>query len=72
MHFGDATEVKVDATNSSSIAGDVVVEVHLHLRYGSASRLVRQHKGFARISLKPGETRTLTVPLGKEELKYLN
>jgi uncharacterized protein (DUF169 family) len=31
MHFGDATEVKVDATNSSSIAGDVVIEVYLHL-----------------------------------------
>jgi hypothetical protein len=31
MYFGDATEVKVDATNSSSIAGDVVIEVYLHL-----------------------------------------
>ena len=72
MHVGDATEVTVDVTNTSSNDGDAVAEVYIHRRYGSASRPVRQLKGFARISLKPGETRTLTFPLGKEELRYWN
>jgi len=72
VHVGDATEVKVDVTNTSPIAGDAVAQVYIHQRYGSASRPVRQLKGFARISLKPGETRTLMFPLGKEELKYWN
>ena len=62
MHVGDATEVTVDVTNTSSKDGDAVAEVCIHRRYGSASRPVRQLKGFARISLKPGETRTLTFP----------
>jgi beta-glucosidase len=72
MHVGDATEVKVDVTNTSSIIGDTVAQVYIHQRYGSASRPVRQLKGFERVSLKPGETRTLKVPRGKEELKYWN
>jgi beta-glucosidase len=72
VHIAEATEVRVDVTNTSSIAGDAVAQVYIHQRYGSASRPVRQLKGFERISLKPGETRTLTFPLGKEELKYWN
>ena len=72
VHVGDATEVKVDVTNTSPIAGDAVAQVYIHQRYGSASRAGRQLKGFERVSLKPGETRTLTFPLGKEELKYWN
>lgn len=72
MHVGDTTEVKVDVTNTSSIAGDAVAQIYIHQRYGSASRPVRQLKGFERIALQPGETKTLTFPLGKEELKYWN
>ena len=37
---------------------------------GSASRPVRQLKGFQRVSLQPGETRTLKFPLGKDELQF--
>jgi beta-glucosidase len=32
----------------------------------------RQLKGFKRIALQPGETKTLKFPLGSEELKYWN
>ena len=72
MHAGDTVEVKVDVTNTSSVVGDAVAQVYIHQRYGSASRPVRQLKGFERIALQPGETKTLTFPLGKDELKYWN
>jgi beta-glucosidase len=72
MGVGDTTEVKVDVTNTGSVVGDAVAQVYIHQRYGSASRPVRQLKGFQRIALQPGETKTLTFPLGKEELKYWN
>jgi len=72
MAPGDVNEVKVDVTNTGSVAGDAVAQIYIHQRYGSASRPVRQLKGFERIALKPGETKTLTFPLGKEELKYWN
>ena len=70
VRVGDSTEVKVDVTNTGSAAGDAVAQVYIHQRYGSASRPVRQLKGFERIALQPGETKTLRFPLGKEELKY--
>jgi beta-glucosidase len=59
-------------TNTSSVAGDAVAQLYMHQRYGSASRPVRQLKGFERIALEPGETKTLKFPLGKNELKYWN
>lgn len=65
-----AAEVQVDVTNTGSAAGDAVAQVYIHQRSGSASRPVRQLKGFRRVTLKPGETQTLKFPLGKHELQY--
>ena len=70
MRVGDSTDVKVDVTNTSSVPGDAVIQIYIHQRYGSASRPVRQLKGFQRVAFKAGETKTLTFPLGMEELKY--
>ena len=64
------TEVSVDVTNTGRMAGDAVAQIYIHQRYGSASRPVRQLKGFERVTLQPGETRTLTFPLGKDELSF--
>jgi beta-glucosidase len=72
LGVGDATEVSVNVTNTGSVAGDAVAQIYIHQRYGSASRPVRQLKGFERIALQPGETKTLKFPLGKDELKYWN
>jgi beta-glucosidase len=65
-----STEVSVDVTNTGSTAGDAVAQVYIHQRAGSASRPVRQLKGFKRVMLQPGETRTLKFPLGKDELNF--
>ena len=65
-----ATEVQVDVTNTSTVAGDSVAQIYIHQRAGSASRPVRQLKGFRRITLQPGETQTLKFPLGKNELNF--
>ena len=67
---GDTNEVSVDVTNTGSTAGDAVAQVYIHQRYGSASRPVRELKGFSRIALQPGETKTLKFPLGKDELQF--
>jgi beta-glucosidase len=60
----------VDVTNTGSVAGDAVSQVYIHQRSGSASRPVRQLKGFKRVTLGPGETQTLRFPLGKDELQF--
>jgi beta-glucosidase len=67
---GAETMVAVDVTNTGAVAGDAVAQIYIHQRAGSASRPVRQLKGFRRIALKPGETQTLRFPLGRNELAY--
>jgi beta-glucosidase len=67
---GEATEVEVEVTNTGAVAGDAVAQVYIHQRAGSASRPVRQLKGFKRVALAPGETQTLKFPLGKDELEF--
>ena len=70
MNANDATEVSVDVTNTGPVAGDEVAQVYIHQRAGSASRPVRELKGFKRVALQPGETQTLKFPLGKDELSF--
>jgi beta-glucosidase len=67
---GETTEVSVDVTNAGQTAGDAVVQIYIHQCAGSASRPVRQLKGFRRVALAPGQTQTLTFPLGRDELSF--
>ncbi|MGA9759151.1 MAG: glycoside hydrolase family 3 C-terminal domain-containing protein, partial [Candidatus Sulfotelmatobacter sp.] len=67
---GGTIEVSVDVTNTGSRTGDAVVQLYIHQRAGSASRPVRQLKGFDRVALEPGAKRTVHFALGKDELKF--
>lgn len=67
---GASTTVSVDVTNSSLVAGDEVVQLYIHQRHGLSSRPLRELKGFERITLAAGETRTVTFELGEEQLRY--
>jgi beta-glucosidase len=70
MKAGQTTEVLVDVTNTGSVPGDAVAQIYIHQQAGSASRPVRQLKGFQRVTLKPGETQSLSFKLGKDELNF--
>jgi beta-glucosidase len=63
-------QVSVDVENQGSVAGDEVVQLYIHQRAGSASRPVRELKGFERVALAPGEKKTVHFSLGKDELKF--
>jgi beta-glucosidase len=67
---GSSVAVTVDVTNTGQMAGDEVVQLYIHQKYGSDSRPMRELKGFQRITLQPGETRTVTFGLGPDELRY--
>jgi beta-glucosidase len=62
--------VSVDVQNTGAVAGDEVVQLYVHQQSGSASRPVRQLKGFEKVSLAAGEKKTLHFSLGKDELTY--
>jgi beta-glucosidase len=70
MPVGGTVGVSVDVQNTGTMAGDDVVQVYIHQQSGSASRPVRQLKGFEKVSLTPGEKKTLHFTLGKDELTY--
>ena len=68
----DTSTVSVEVTNTGDREADDVVQLYIHQRYGTASRPVRELKGFRRISLAAGESRTLEFPLGPAERRYWN
>jgi beta-glucosidase len=70
VKVGSSVTVTADVTNTGSVAGDEVVQLYIHQKAGSDSRPMRELKGFERLTLKPGEIRTVTFLLGPAELGY--
>jgi beta-glucosidase len=64
--------VSVDLTNTGSRGGDEVVQLYIRDEISSVTRPVKELRGFKRIFLKPGETRTIQFRLGAEELRFYN
>jgi beta-glucosidase len=67
---GAALDAAVDVANTGNRAGDAVVQLYIHQRAGSASRPVRQLKGFQRSTLGPGAKQTVHFKLGLDELQF--
>jgi beta-glucosidase len=66
----DGLTVTVDVTNTGDVAGKETVQVYVH---DVAARLVRplkELKGFAKVALRPGETRTVTIELDGRAFAY--
>ena len=70
VKVGSSVAVTVDVTNTGSVVGDEVVQLYIHQKAGSDSRPMRELKGFERLTLQPGETRTVTFLLGPAELGH--
>jgi beta-glucosidase len=65
-----STTLTVDVTNSGSRAGDEVVQLYVRDRVSRVTRPVMELRGFQRISLKPGETRTARFTIDSKALGY--
>jgi len=62
--------VRVDVTNSGKRAGDEVVQLYVQHLGSTVERPIRELKGYKRVALKPGETRTVELPLAAASLAY--
>jgi beta-glucosidase len=62
--------VHVDVKNSGQRAGDEVVQLYIHDGDAGMPRPKEQLAGFERISLRPGETKTVSFSLPVEQLAY--
>lgn len=63
--------VTVDVKNTGKIKGKEVVQLYLTDLFGSVSRPNRQIKGFDKIELAPGETRTVSFTVNKDHLSFI-
>ena len=59
----DGVSVSVDVTNTGSVAGKEIVQIYVHDHAASLVRPPKELKGFAKVELQPGETKTVTIPL---------
>jgi beta-glucosidase len=64
--------VTFDLTNTGDRAGDEVVQLYLRDDYTSVVTFEKQLRGFSRVHLAPGETRTLTFTLKPAHLELFN
>ncbi len=69
---GDVVAISVDVTNTGQRAGDEVVQLYLRSRAAGLTRPLKELKGFQRVTLQPGERRTVTFDLAVNQLAFLN
>jgi beta-glucosidase len=72
MKLDDSVMVSIDIRNTGKFAGEEVVQLYIRDRVASVVRPVKELKGFQKIYLQPGETKTVQFRLGKKQLAFYN
>jgi beta-glucosidase len=65
-------EVNADVANTGSVKGDEVVQLYIHDVVSSVTRPTKELRGFERVTLNPGEKKTVTFVLGPDELSLID
>ncbi|GAA4848347.1 beta-glucosidase BglX [Algivirga pacifica] len=68
----EAVTVTASVKNTGEVAGEEVVQLYIRDRVASVARPVKELKGFEKIKLAAGETRTVTFTLTAKELGFYN
>ena len=66
----DSTSVSVLVKNTGSRAGTETIQLYIRDVVSSVTRPVKELKGFRKISLKPGESKTVTLPITPDSLAF--
>jgi beta-glucosidase len=67
-----SVSVSLDVRNSGLVKGDEVAQLYIHDVIGSVSRPLKELKGFKRVTLEPGEKKTVELLLTPEHLSMYN
>jgi beta-glucosidase len=68
----DGVQVSVDVRNTGKRAGDETVQLYIRDRISSVTRPIKELKAFQRVTLQPGESRTVTLSLKPDALAFWN
>lgn len=71
ISMGQNLTVSVDVTNKGKVTGKEVVQLYLTDLVGSVTRPNKQLKGFEKVELKPGETKTVTFTITDEHMSFI-
>lgn len=66
------TSVMVNVTNTGNREGSEVVQMYIRDCFSTVTRPVKELKGFKKVWLKPGETKTVSIPIHKKSLAFYN
>jgi len=72
IHPGGEARVTVDVKNAGDRAGVETVQLYIHEQYAPVSTPVKQLRGFERVALDPGQSKTVTLKLTPEDLQLLD
>lgn len=70
LRVGETLTVSVDLTNTGRLTADEVAQLYVRDLVGNVTRPVRELKGFTRVRLAPGETRSIAFELRSEDLAF--
>ena len=68
----EGTRVLAEVTNSGSFPGAEVVQLYIRDRVSSVTRPVKELRGFERITLEPGQSKSVTFEISPESLAFLD
>ena len=66
----DGLTVTVDVTNTGKVTGKEIVQVYVHDQKSGLVRPEKELKGFAKVDLQPGQTRSVTIQLDFRAFAY--
>ncbi|WP_299120772.1 beta-glucosidase BglX [uncultured Winogradskyella sp.] len=72
LSFSNSITASVEVSNTGNYDGHEIVQLYIHDKVGSTTRPVKELKGFRKIFLKKGETKTVTFTISVEDLKFYN
>ncbi len=70
ISVNESTSVSIDVKNTGHRSGDEVVQMYIRDIFSSVTRPIKELRGFKKIHLNPGETKTVAIPIEPEHLAF--
>ena len=68
----EETTVTVDIANTGKVRGDEIAQMYIRDDFSSVTRPIKELKDFARVSIEPNQTKTVTFKITPQKLQYYN
>jgi beta-glucosidase len=72
LNAGETLEISCDVTNTGAAEGSEIVQLYVSHRSDVMFCAEQELKGFEKVLLKPGETKTVTFTLDRRDISYYN